>query len=197
MSSRSGQWELWSVRKDGSDLRQMTDLRADIAAAVWSPDGKRVVTASSTRPPAGLWVFDPSTMATRETAKFFKSPLPQPFSAESWSPDGKLVAGALLDAGGAPQKIALWDMATGTVRPLDVPLPSIWESFFVIGGWLPDSRRFLAISTNGLALVDSVTGKSSPVAVRPGALFALVNGGRSLLVERVLYDADVWLMERR
>lgn len=197
MSSRSGQWELWSVRKDGSDLRQMTDLRADISVAVWSPDGKRVVTTSSTRPPTGMWVFDPATLATRQTATFVKNALPQAFSAEVWSPDGTLVAGALLDGGGAPQKVAVWEMATGTVRPLDVPLPSIWESFFVIGGWLPDSRRFLAVSTNGLALVDSGTGQSTPVAVRPGAAFALANGGRTLMVERVLYDADVWLMERR
>jgi TolB protein len=197
MSTRSGEWELWSVRKDGSDLRQMTDLRADISIAVWSPDGKRVVTTSSTRPPTGLWVFDALTTATRQTATFFKNPLPQAFAADSWSPDGKLLAGALLDGAGAPQRVALWDIATGTVRSLDVRPPPTYESFFLTGGWLPDSRRFLAVSTNGLTLVDSVTGQSSPIAVRPGAGFALANGGRTLMVERVLYDADIWLMERR
>jgi Tol biopolymer transport system component len=197
MSTRSGQWELWSVRKDGSDLRQVSDLRASISIAVWSPDGKRIATTSSTRPPTGLWIFDSSRPATQEAATFFKNPLPQPFSAESWSPDGKLIAGVLLDGGGFPQNVAVWEVATGSVRPMDVPLPPTWESVFGTGGWLPDSRRFLAVSTNGLAVVDSATGRSSPVVVRPGQLFALMNGGRTLMAERLLYDADVWLMERR
>ena len=79
MSGRSGEWELWSVRTDGSDLRQMTDLKSDLSVAVWSADGKQAMSSASTRPPTGVWFFDASTTATRQTARFFKNPLPQPF----------------------------------------------------------------------------------------------------------------------
>ncbi|HXW07425.1 MAG TPA: protein kinase [Vicinamibacterales bacterium] len=197
MSARSGEWELWSVRPDGSDLRQMTDLRADTSVAIWSPDGKQAVTTSSTRPPTGLWLFDTSAMATRQNAKFFESQLPDVFSAESWSPDGRLIAGFLQDSGGYPRTIALWDVATATLRPLKVSLPRRWAFFFVNGGWLPDSRRFLVMSDSGLVLVDSVTGQSTPVQVRAGVRYDLTAAGRTLMVERLLYDADVWVMEVR
>ena len=182
---RSGEWE--SVVGAQGRLRSAAndDLRADISIAVWSPDGKQAVSSSSARPPTGLWVFDASTMATRQTAKFFKNPsaasrsVPNPgLRTASWLPD------RCWTLGGLPQKVAIWEMASGTVRALDISLPSTWEEFFVTAGWLPDSRRFLAVSSNGLALVDSATGQSSPVAVRPGTKYELVNAGRTLMVER-------------
>jgi Tol biopolymer transport system component len=195
MSSRTGEWELWSVRRDGSDLRQMTDLRADVNFAVWSPDGKQAVATSSTRPPTGLWLFDTSATATRQNARFFKSTQPEAFVAESWSPDGRFIAGFLQDSGGHPRTFALWEVATGTVRPLKVSPPRGWTFFYVTGGWLPDSRRFLVMSERGLALVDITTGDATPIQVKPGTRFDVIAGGRTLMAERLLYDADVWLME--
>ena len=194
MSARSGEWELWSVRPDGSDLRQMTDLRSDISEGTWSPDGRQMLANASTRPPTGLWIFDSSTMTNRQTAKFFKDPLPQPFSAESWSPDGKLVAGSLLDVGGSPRTVAVWELATGTVRPVNVSLP-LSVDYFVIAGWLPDSRRFFARSGSALALVDSQTGKWTAVSAPSGSRYRLVGAGPNMMIEREIFDADVWLME--
>ena len=76
--------------------------------------------------------------------------------------------------------------------------PARWSSYFVVGGWLPDSRRFLALSdAKGLVLVDTITGEGTAVGVKPASRFDLTNAGRTLLVERQLYDADVWLMEVR
>ena len=45
--------ELWSARRDGSDLRQMTDFKSNVYEAVWSSDGKRAITSdtSPTRSP--------------------------------------------------------------------------------------------------------------------------------------------------
>ena len=197
MSARSGEWELWSVRPDGSDLRQMTDLRADLGVIVWSPDGKRAAATSSSQRPPGLWVFDTSTVATRQNATFFKSAPPELFSAEQWSPDGKYIAGFLQGSGGSPKAVVLWDVAKGTLRQLDVAPPPRWDFFFISGGWLRDSRRFLQTSTRGLVLVDSITGGVTPVQVKAGIRYELTNGGRTLMVERLLYDADVWLMEVR
>ena len=197
MSTRSGQWELWSVRRDGSDLRQMTDLRAGVSGAVWAPDGRQALTSSSVRPPFGLWFFDPSTLATRQTARFVETPAGKSFSPESWSPDGRLIAGSLLDGAGTPERIAVWDVATRAVRPLEVLVPSSGQFNYVIAGWLPDSRRFLTVSGDGLVLVDSATSEATRVQPPLVSRYQLANGGRTLLTERLLFDADVWVMEAR
>ena len=193
MSGRSGEWELWSVRTDGSDLRQMTDLKSDLSIAVWSADGKQAMSSASTRPPTGVWIFDASATATRQTARFFKNPLSQPFLAESWSPDGKLIAGSLMDVGGNPRTVAVWEVATGSVRPLNGLLPM--SAQFAVAGWLPDSRRFLSRSLDTPVIVDSTTGKWTAVSVPSGTKYYLAGAGRTLMVERATLDADVWLME--
>jgi Tol biopolymer transport system component len=187
---------LWSIRRDGSDLRQMTDLRSDIYEGVWAPDGRRAATAASTRPPIGTWVFDPATIATRQSATFVKNDLSETFSAESWSPDGKLIAGSMLDAAGAPRAAAVLDVATGRTRAIEVPGPR-YQSGSAVSGWLSDSRRFLFASGIALALVDATAGTWTPVAVPlpAGNRYRLTPDGRSLLMERSVLDADVWLIE--
>jgi len=197
MSTRSGQWELWSLRRDGSDLRQMTDLRAGVATAVWAPDGRQALTPSSTRPPFGLWFFDPSTLATRQTATFVEASAGKSFSPEWWSPDRRLVAGSLLDGAGNPERLAVWDVAARAARPLQVLTPSSGQFNYVIAGWLPDSRRFLAVSETGLVLVDSATGEATRVQTPVVSRYQLANGGRTLMTEDLRFDADVWLMEAR
>ena len=67
----------------------------------------------------------------------------------------------------------------------------------VCAGWLPDSRRLLARSGNGLALVDSTTNTWTTVSVPTGSKYYLAGAGRTLMVERATVDADVWLMEIR
>jgi Tol biopolymer transport system component len=161
MSTRSGQSESWSIRRDGSDLRQMTNLQSDIYDTVWSADGRRAMTASSTRAPYGTWIYDVASMATRENATFFQSPVAPRLNVEAWSPDGKLVAGSILDGTGSPRQPVVWEIATGLVRTLDVP-PPLNEFSFAVAGWLPDSRRFLFASGTGIVVVDATTGKWTP-----------------------------------
>jgi Tol biopolymer transport system component len=195
MSMRSGRWELWSVRRDGSDLRQMTDLKASVYDMVWSREGRRALTASTERAPAGVWIFDTSTTATPENATFFKSPLAKPFSAESWSPDGALVAGSVLDDSSSPRQPAVWEMSTGRVRQFDVP-PPLKPFSFAVAGWLPGSRRFLFASGRGLVAIDAETGAWSPFpAPADGIRYRLSADGRTLLSERDTLDADIWLID--
>jgi eukaryotic-like serine/threonine-protein kinase len=198
MSTRSGEWELWSVRRDGSDLRQMTDVRWNVYEAVWAADGRRAATAISARPPFGTLIFDLASLATRQSATFVKNPLPETFSAESWSPDGTLIAGSMLDSAGTPRTAGVLDVATGRVRVIDVPGPK-YQYGSAVAGWLPDSRRFLFASGIGLALVDSSAGTWTPVPVplTAGNRYRLTPDGRSLMMERSVLDADIWLMEIR
>jgi hypothetical protein len=89
-------------------------------------------------------------MATRENATFF-SPVAPRLNVEAWSPDGKLVAGSILDGTGSPRQPVVREIATGLVRTLDVP-PPLNEFSFAVAGWLPDSRRFLFASGTGIVV---------------------------------------------
>lgn len=45
-SAHVGNWEIWSVRSDGSELRQLTRLATHDLSAVFSPDGAQLLVAS-------------------------------------------------------------------------------------------------------------------------------------------------------
>jgi Tol biopolymer transport system component len=195
MSTRSGVWELWSVRRDGSDLRQMTDLKANVYEAVWAHDGRRALSSITVARPFGVWVFDTAAAATPSNARFFENPLPEAFGAEAWSPDGSLVAGSILNASGNPRMPAVWDFPDGKIRTIDLPAPAQARDYLV-AGWLGGSRRFVAATGSGLAVIDALTGAARPIAGAPTAgRYRLSADGRQLFFERVVLDSDVWLME--
>ena len=195
MSTRSGVWELWSIQRDGSDLRQLTDLKADVYEAVWAADGRRALTSVTVSPPFGMWVFDTSAAATPANAQFFPTPAQVAFAAEAWSPDGTLVAGSMLNASGNPDRPAVREFPDGRIRTMDLAKP-VRARDYLIAGWLGGSRRFVAATGDGLAVIDAVTGAVRPIAGAPAAeRYRLSADGRQLLFEQVVLDSDVWLME--
>jgi hypothetical protein len=195
MSTRSGVWELWSIQRDGSDLRQLTDLKADVYEAVWAADGRRALTSVTVSPPFGMWVFDTSAAATPANAQFFPTPAQVAFAAEAWSPDGTLVAGSMLNASGNPDRPAVREFPDGRIRTMDLAKP-VRARDYLIAGWLGGSRRFVAATGDGLAVIDAVTGAVRPIAGAPAAeRYRLSADGRQLFFEQVVLDSDVWLME--
>jgi hypothetical protein len=46
-SSRDGDFEIYTMRPDGSDVRQLTETSSDEAMPVWSPDGTSIAYASA------------------------------------------------------------------------------------------------------------------------------------------------------
>jgi Tol biopolymer transport system component len=83
-SKRSGTFEIYVMRADGSGTRQLTRTRADDLHPTWSPDGKRIAFASGD----GIWV-----MASDGTAAHAISNgrLAQD-AAPAWSPDRDWIA---------------------------------------------------------------------------------------------------------
>lgn len=61
LSNRSGFDELWMMRTDGSNLRQVTHLYQDIEEFVWSPDGRYVAIVASEHGNDHLWEVDVDT----------------------------------------------------------------------------------------------------------------------------------------
>jgi dipeptidyl aminopeptidase/acylaminoacyl peptidase len=197
MSTRSGGWELWSVRRDGSDLRQMTDLGSNVYEAAWSPDGTQALTSDTRADLTGVWVFSTTAIATRATVRTIKPESPEPFSVEAWSPDATRAAGAIVGPDGLARAAATMDLATGKVRRFDVPIQPALD-YRTIAGWFSDSRRFLMPTPGGLAIVDVQTGTWTRVDAPPGGTrYRLSGDRRTLMIEREIYDGDVWLLDMK
>jgi TolB protein len=41
-SNRTGSWQLYTIKSDGSDLRQLTNVEYGAVGAAWSPDGRQI-----------------------------------------------------------------------------------------------------------------------------------------------------------
>ena len=193
MSTRSGRWQVWTIAADGSGLRQISDVQNEIAWGVWSPDGKRILTAGSSVPPYGIQFFDAAPASPVSAPESLKTDLGV-INADTWSSDGRLVAGSLTDAGGQPVAAVVWDVATKTLfRRVDIPMvrTTSVDMSFVSG-----THDLLTHSPDGVALVNADTGRWRIVLpVKPPFTTIVSGDGKTLLIERPAIEADVWMME--
>jgi Tol biopolymer transport system component len=192
MSTRSGRWEIWRIGADGSGLRQVTDLNADVTWAVWSPDGARLATASSSFAPFGIHLWDPAKTASAQPIGTIAT---EEFAGlNTWSSDGRLLAGDITDAGGDPKAVLFWDVATRRLlRRVDMPLikTTSEDTSFVAG-----THGLVTQTRDGVAYVDADTGQWHIILKTPPPLVTQMSGdGRTLLIERPTVEADLWLME--
>ena len=86
-SNRSGNQDIWIMRKDGSELRQLTTNAAHDWVGSWSPDGNRIAFQSFRRGNRDLYVMPVAggavTALTNHPAEDF---------IPVWSPDGEKIA---------------------------------------------------------------------------------------------------------
>ena len=83
LDTKSG---LFTIKLDGSGLRRLTSIGADIASYQWSPDGSRIAYLDAG---GALWVVHANGTGRQRLAA--RSPLRSPWFV-AWSPDGKSVA---------------------------------------------------------------------------------------------------------
>jgi len=84
LSQQSGWYEIWLVRADGMDRRQLTRLVHDVEYFAWSPDGMRLactVNRGGAFDLALVDVADGATRFVREGRGFYDRP--------QWTPDGE------------------------------------------------------------------------------------------------------------
>ncbi|HEY2432370.1 MAG TPA: protein kinase [Vicinamibacterales bacterium] len=188
MSARSGEWQLWSIAVDGSGLRQLTEFPAGVLWAVWSPDGRRMTTTGKD----DLRFFDPARTTSAAEAEVVPAP---PFTGvDTWSSDGRLLAGSLSDAGGEPIALMVWDAATKKLlRQIRMPLSraSARNASFVSG-----THNLITQTPDGVTLADADTGQWRVILKSAMPLATRMSGdGRTLLIERPRLESDLWLME--
>jgi len=185
-SDRGGSTEIWTVKPDGSQFEQLT-YTGDSTDPVWSPDGSQL---------AYSYQVGGYTTHILEVGKPWKEQtprvLPRPawegdtFEVRSWSPDGKLLAGAIVTAADRPDGVAIYSIDSQQYERL-VELP---------GGycrWLNDSRRLLFLSEGKLYILDSVSKEYEEVRDL-GGHFSLSRDNRTIYFDRYLQEADIWML---
>jgi serine/threonine protein kinase/Tol biopolymer transport system component len=185
-SNRSGKYEAWAIRPDGSGLTQLTRLPdRPVLYPFWSPDGKSL----------GVHYVDHGTALLD-----LQAPHSQPrmlpevegghtFAGVDWSEDGRFLVGMLLrqDEGRVPG-IALWSLKENTYRHLtrrgENPL-------FFHGG-----RQILFVEAGTGRLVDVASGEVRTILSPPlHSSYVWVSvgpGDRDLCTVRATDEGDLW-----
>jgi Tol biopolymer transport system component/serine/threonine protein kinase len=188
-SNRSGKYEIWTIRADGSELEQATKTSGrPLGVPVWSPDAKRLAVAAGNE---GALID-----LTKPLAERFVQLLPSPgrgesFSVDSWSADGRWLAGAL-------------HQPDGTRSP-GIVLYSLTDKRYVRSTahgafpyWMHDNRRLLYRERGGIFLLDTQSGRSRPViAPVPGSTYVdlkLSPDEHVLYLAQAAAEGDIWLL---
>ena len=188
LSDRSGKYEIWKVRPDGTGLVQMThEPESEVIAPVWSPDSTKLLYQVRN---VNSYVIDADRPGTDQTPQSLPGQPPPGFIPWDWSPDGNLLVG--------------W-------QPLNKQRSMVIYTFaehrydrFVTGFgsypiWLNDNRRVLFHEGGTLYLLDRLTGKwRELLTLKPPSQignYALSRDNKRLYYTSGSNEADIWLLK--
>jgi len=137
-SARTGKFEIWTINRDGSDLRQITQMKSGVGPPIYSPDGAEVYFGTTT--PDGLWVVNPKKGAKEQVPVR----LTDWFTPWSWSSDKSMLAG---HANG----IVVYDVKNRQLNK--------YTEFGTDPCWLKDNRRLVFKGSKKIYILDTQSRK--------------------------------------
>jgi serine/threonine protein kinase/dipeptidyl aminopeptidase/acylaminoacyl peptidase len=187
LSDRSGKYEIWKVRPDGSGLAQMThEPGREVIAPVWSPDGSKLLYQIRN---VNSYIIDADRPGADQTPQSLAGQPPPGFIPWDWSPDGMLLVG--------------W-------QPLNEQRAIVVYSFalqkyerFITGFgaypiWLNDNQRVLFREGGSLFVLDRLSGRWRDIlTLKPPSQignYALSRDNRRLYYTSGSSEADIWLV---
>jgi eukaryotic-like serine/threonine-protein kinase len=182
-SDRSGRYEAWSIHPDGSNLEQLTKTEGTARTeVVFSPDGRRIASDDGTL----TWIEELTQPPSQREAQ----PLPAleggtAMQPRSWSPDGAMLAGSPTFYVSQNSVTLLYSFASKSYSAL--PEGRGWPV------WLPDSRRLLVGRSDAIVLLDTRTGRATPVLGVGGQGLSVSRDGRSVSYIDTRAESDVWM----
>ena len=188
LSDRSGKYEIWKIRPDGTGLAQMTDEPGrEVIAPVWSPDGRKLLYQIRN---VNSYIIDADRPGAEQTAQSLVGDPPPGFIPWDWSPDGTLLVGwqplneqrAMVVYSFAQQRYEHFSTRLGAY-----PI------------WLNDNRRVLFREGGNLYVLDRLNGKWREVLTLkpPNQIgnYALSRDNRRLYYTSGSNEADIWLLD--
>jgi Tol biopolymer transport system component len=191
-SNRGGSWACWTMRTDGSGLRQVAAMDRGCVYPLASPVDDTVVFSGSIG--GGLYLTD---LSGRQPVELPGSRGPAgDFSGSSFSPDGKRIAGYMVTKAGRSAGVAVYDLSSRALTGLTTDDGAGVR-------WL-DNRRVIYFTRNGsqLVVVDTVTRQRTVVPVTLPApstddVFAVSRDGRTIYYGAARSESDIWIAERK
>jgi serine/threonine protein kinase/Tol biopolymer transport system component len=199
-SNRTDNYGIWSVKPDASGLRPLTERgkgnEHNLLYPAYSPSGDRMV-ASRLRADETV-LFDPRRGWNAQTPESVSMRVSEDswLAPQSWSPDGRLIAGTIVNVAGSAVAVGVYDVAARKPRII-VEGGSGFQGFV----WLPDNRRVVfvdpLVTTLWLIDVDSGRRKALMTGQRLAAGLVASPDRRTLYGSINRQQADLWIVELR
>ena len=190
-SDRTGRYEQWRIRRDGSGLQQLSLTEGtSMSNPLPSPDGKTLAIpmfSGDVATTSGLLDLT-GTLPQRSVQHLPAVDATHGFGVMAWSPDGKWLAG-ILTTTNTGDGVVIYSVQSKKYETLT-------STGFPVG-WLPDGRRILYRDKNSLLTIDVTTKKTQTVLDKMGVgipSLSLARDGRSLLSVRNDNQADIWMV---
>jgi len=194
-SNRNGNYEVWSIRPDGSALTQLTNQKGYGANYPQvSPDGLRIAYFDLGAGPL-IANVNPNTPAVRSDTLPPLTGEPSAFFPQSWSPDGKFLSGKPWIAS---NHLYVYSFEQKRYRRLPAEV--------ALSTWL-DSNRIMFFESSGsrIGIADLSTGQAHIIGIfdkaatlgahdRNSDALSFSRNGQSALVYENHSEGDIWQM---
>jgi len=182
-SDRSGHYEIWTIRRDGSSLQQVTHRTEEtpLTQPHLSPDGRTL----SVNVPGKVGLLDVSPLDAERPIQWLDLPPALAFFVVGWSPDGRALAG---NAMGQPSAIVYSTTTKMAATVLRLAPFAMLDDHTLVGQATDNPHMIVADTRTGATR----TGDSLPDDLRGSPV--LSPDGRWIYLTISQGVAHVWLM---
>jgi Tol biopolymer transport system component len=192
-SDLAGNWDIWTIDRAGTGLKQVTHDSSNERFPSWSPDGTRLAYASDRSGNWDIWSMKLDGTDSRQLTQYNGLDI-----APVWSPDGKRIA--FVSSRSMDVLVWVMDADGGNVQGMPNIRCGDWVS-----AWSPDARSVAAVSSmrgkSDIWLIDTrdrtIKQLTQKTDTRRDFLPAWSpDGTRIAFVSERKGQRDIWIMDR-